>query len=64
MPLTLPLFSRYVVTFCVFFSFPDLLALLRPTPRGRQSIALLAPIVVNCGEYANATFRVNLRFVS
>ena len=64
-PLTLHLLSWYVITFRVFVrSRTCWLCFVAPIPGGRHYIALLAPIVVNCGEYANATFRVNLRFAS
>ena len=64
-PLTLPLLSWYVMTFCVFVrSRTCWLCFVAPIPGGRHYIALLAPIVVNCGEHANAIFRLNLGLAS
>ena len=43
-PLTLPLLSWYVMTFCVFVrSLTCWLCFVAPIPRGLQSLALLAP---------------------
>ena len=64
-PLTLHLLSWYVITFRVFVrSRTCWLCFVAPIPGGRHYIALLAPIVVNCGEHANAIFRLNLGLAS